>query len=105
MTSLTDPNAISVIIPALNEEKNIKACINAARQDYPPEQIEIIVVDGGSTDKTLALIPRDVKLIQTRPKEYKRDGGDKILFFRNMESRDGRVQQVSAVLDEISSGQ
>ncbi len=58
---------ISVIIPALNEEKNIKACIMAARQDYSQEQVEIIVVDGGSSDSTLSLIPQDVMLIQTRP--------------------------------------
>ncbi len=46
-----------------------------------------------------------IRLIQTRPKEFKLDGGDKIRFFRNMESRQGRVQQVSAVLDEISPSQ
>jgi len=69
VTLISDPIeiTISVIIPALNEEKNIKACINAVRQDYSQEQVEIIIVDGGSTDSTLSIIPQDIKLIQTRP--------------------------------------
>jgi len=58
---------ISVIIPALNEENNITACTDAARQDYSQEQVEIIVVDGGSTDSTRSLVPPGIKLIQTRP--------------------------------------
>ncbi len=40
---------LSVIIPALNEEKHIKASIESAKWLNP---FEIIVVDGGSTDKT-----------------------------------------------------
>tara|TARA_B100000686_G_scaffold355369_1_gene473703 strand:+ start:31391 stop:32074 length:684 start_codon:yes stop_codon:yes gene_type:complete len=40
--------AISVIIPALNEEKSIKNVIN----DIPKIYREIIVVDNGSSDKT-----------------------------------------------------
>lgn len=40
---------ISVIIPALNEEKNIKKCIESVKRFNP---LEIIVVDGGSSDKT-----------------------------------------------------
>lgn len=40
---------LSVIIPTLNEEKNIKACIESAKKLEP---FEIIVVDGGSTDRT-----------------------------------------------------
>ncbi len=41
--------SISVIIPAFNEEKRIRSCIESAKSLNP---LEIIVVDGGSTDKT-----------------------------------------------------
>jgi rSAM/selenodomain-associated transferase 2/rSAM/selenodomain-associated transferase 1 len=41
---------LSIIIPTLNEEKNIKATIQHARD----EDAEIIVVDGGSRDNTVA---------------------------------------------------
>jgi transcription-repair coupling factor (superfamily II helicase) len=34
---------------------------------------------------------RVIKLIQTRPKEFKMDGGDKIRFFRDMEERGKRI--------------
>jgi len=40
---------ISIIIPTLNEEGNINACIETAKRINP---LEIIVVDAGSTDRT-----------------------------------------------------
>ena len=44
---------VSVIIPALNEEHDIRECINALRaQDYPHDRIEVLVVDGESSDGT-----------------------------------------------------
>jgi rSAM/selenodomain-associated transferase 2 len=52
---------VSVIIPSLNEVENIAVTITAARRHYTPDEVEIIVVDGGSTDGTLDLIPPDVK--------------------------------------------
>ncbi|MCP4125771.1 MAG: hypothetical protein GY753_01755, partial [Gammaproteobacteria bacterium] len=42
-----------------------------------------------------------IQLIQTRPKEFKLDGADKIRFFREMPERDRRLEQVAAILDEI----
>jgi poly-beta-1,6 N-acetyl-D-glucosamine synthase len=46
---------ISIIVPAYNEEVTIQKCVNALLQlDYP--QYEILVVDDGSTDRTLDLL-------------------------------------------------
>jgi cellulose synthase/poly-beta-1,6-N-acetylglucosamine synthase-like glycosyltransferase len=46
---------VSIIIPAYNEGKYIGACLETVRAlDYPPGKLEIIVVDDGSTDDTLA---------------------------------------------------
>lgn len=46
---------ISVNIPAYNEEKFIQACLESlAYQNYP--NYEVILVDDGSTDKTLTII-------------------------------------------------
>lgn len=47
---------ISVLIPTLNADKVLEGCLKSiARQDYPKKKIEIIVADGGSTDKTLEI--------------------------------------------------
>jgi glycosyltransferase involved in cell wall biosynthesis len=44
---------ISVIVPALNEEDQIEACLSALEdQSLARENYEIIVVDGGSKDST-----------------------------------------------------
>jgi glycosyltransferase involved in cell wall biosynthesis len=46
---------VSVIVPALNEEADIVACLEAiAAQDYPVNHLEVIVVDGCSSDDTAA---------------------------------------------------
>ena len=44
---------ISVIIPARNEEQNILSCLDSlARQTYPKELYQVVVVDDHSTDRT-----------------------------------------------------
>ena len=50
---------ISIVIPAYNEEKNIKECIDSVfESDYRKDKIEVIVVDDGSTDNTLNIAKR-----------------------------------------------
>ncbi|MCP4754386.1 MAG: DUF2064 domain-containing protein [Proteobacteria bacterium] len=51
---------LSVIIPAYNEEKNIAATIRSARAG---SNIEIIVVDGGSTDATVETARSEVGVV------------------------------------------
>ncbi len=46
---------ISVIMPTFNSDKSIeKTLLSIRNQDYPQDKIEILVIDGGSTDTTIA---------------------------------------------------
>ncbi len=49
--------AVSIIIPCLNEEKNIQKLLDALlNQTYPIEDMEVIIADGISTDRTVERI-------------------------------------------------
>jgi len=48
---------ISVIIPARNEERNIKACLDSiSNQSYPVRSYEVLVVNDHSTDRTPEIV-------------------------------------------------
>lgn len=48
---------VSVVIPTLNSEKTLRDCLKSiAEQDYPYDNLEIIIADGGSTDRTLDIV-------------------------------------------------
>ncbi len=48
---------VSIVIPAYNEEKNIDSCLKSIfNSNYPKNKLEVIVVDDGSTDKTLKIV-------------------------------------------------
>ena len=50
-------NFVSILCPTYNEEKYIAKCIDSIlAQDYPSTQWELLLIDGGSTDKTCAII-------------------------------------------------
>lgn len=56
---MAQPNKydIAVIIPTLNEERFIERCLDSVRvQTYPFEQMDIMIVDGGSTDNTCEIV-------------------------------------------------
>lgn len=46
---------LSIVIPTKNEESNIAACIGAFREACEHGEVEVIVVDNGSGDKTQEL--------------------------------------------------
>src|SRR5579864_4594408 len=48
---------VSVVLPVFNEERHIEACLQSVlEQDYPPDRYEVIVADGGSTDRTRDMV-------------------------------------------------
>ncbi len=48
---------LSVICPTYNEEKYIEACIDSLlQQDYPQDDLELLFVDGMSTDRTREIV-------------------------------------------------
>jgi len=50
-------NSVSIIVPAYNAEKNISKLLESLlNQDYPKEQLEIIIVDNNSDDKTKRIV-------------------------------------------------
>jgi len=53
---------ISILIPIYNEEKYISECIESIlKSDYNKGNMEIILIDGGSNDKTLKIINKYYK--------------------------------------------
>jgi peptidoglycan-N-acetylglucosamine deacetylase len=54
--------SISVLIPAYNEEKSIKATLNSILEsNYPQNKLEIIIIDNASKDNTLKIAKKFVK--------------------------------------------
>jgi glycosyltransferase involved in cell wall biosynthesis len=48
---------VTIGIPCLNEEHFIERCVrDALSQDYPADRIEVILADGGSTDRTRTIL-------------------------------------------------
>lgn len=48
---------LSVVVPIYNEERFIADTLHQLLdQDFPPERVEILVCDGGSTDRTCSLV-------------------------------------------------
>src|SRR5512146_496311 len=50
---------VTIAMPAFNEEHYIEACIASVQaQDYPADQLEILIADGRSTDRTRDILAR-----------------------------------------------
>jgi glycosyltransferase involved in cell wall biosynthesis len=59
---------VSIIVTTFNSEATIDQCLNSILDlDYPKELLEVIVVDGGSTDKTIDQVKsHPVKLVYSQ---------------------------------------
>lgn len=61
---MNDKLPISVNVCTLNEERNIEECIRYIEKNNP---IEIIIIDGGSTDKTVQIAKKlGIKVIKSK---------------------------------------
>lgn len=65
--------AVTILVAARNEEKNIADCLQAlVNQDYPADKSEIIIIDDRSTDGTAAIVEKfserhkNVKMIRIK---------------------------------------
>ncbi|MBN1916650.1 MAG: glycosyltransferase [Verrucomicrobia bacterium] len=66
---------VSVVIPARNEESNIRTCIEALhRLDYPKDRLEIIIADGMSGDRTREIAESLGAIVVENPGLYVADG-------------------------------
>ncbi|OGP59515.1 MAG: hypothetical protein A2V67_08660 [Deltaproteobacteria bacterium RBG_13_61_14] len=62
---------VSILILTRNEEQNIGVCLTAVFGQETRRRFEVIVVDSGSTDRTLAILENyPVRLFQVAPPEF-----------------------------------
>jgi dolichol-phosphate mannosyltransferase len=47
--------AVSIVVPAFNEEANLPRCVEALRATFAGASCEILIIDDGSTDRTAAV--------------------------------------------------
>ena len=53
---MTKSKDISIVIPVYNNEKELSICLSSIKaQEYPKDKIEILLCDGGSSDKTIEI--------------------------------------------------
>jgi len=53
---------VSVVIPMRNEERYIARCLDSVlSNDYPKERLEILVVDGMSTDRLREIVQNYIR--------------------------------------------
>lgn len=62
---------LTIIIPTYNNDKTLQECLESLEiQDFPEDDFEILVIDGGSTDKTLETAKNFTVKILSNPKKF-----------------------------------
>lgn len=104
---------ISIIIPAKNEGKNIRRCLDIVMAQECSRIFEVIVIDSGSQDDTPARVKenKNIRLIEIRPDEFghgkTRNFGAKMaqgnfLVFLNADAIPQDRHWLSALIDEFA---
>jgi len=85
---MTTPH-ISVLIDTYNQERYIEqAIVSVLEQNYPAEDVEILVVDDGSTDRTPEIVGKFVPRVRYLRKE---NGGQVSAFNVSIPELHGRI--------------
>lgn len=84
---------ISVIIPTLNEEKSIHSTLEDLFSRHSPD--EVIVVDGGSKDRTCAIAAHPLRLRLRGRQEARQSPQGAAEWARVIPSKKGRAQQMN----------
>ncbi len=58
---------VSIVIPARNEEQNIGKCLDALTSQQTSFTVEIIIIDSGSDDRTVAVVKHYISLTKNLP--------------------------------------
>ena len=59
---------ISFVIPTLNADKVLNKCLASInKQDFPKKDYQILIIDGGSTDKTLVIAKKYNAIVYNNP--------------------------------------
>ena len=62
---------LSIILPTYNNEKTLDECLNAIfSQDFPRKDFEVLLIDGGSTDRTLKIAKEYPVRLMRNPKRF-----------------------------------
>lgn len=70
---------VSFVIPTYSAENTLQVCLNSVfAQDYPRDRFEVLVIDGGSPDKTLEVAMKyPVKILHNKkPLPFNQEGKD-----------------------------
>ncbi len=54
---MSQPPMVSIIMPVYNEERFLRGCMESLLvQDYPSDRLEVLAIDGGSSDQSWAIV-------------------------------------------------
>src|SRR5271167_4351000 len=89
MERIVETPSVSVVVDNYNYGRFLKQCLESVlSQDYPQDKLEIILVDDGSTDDSMAVAQQFAKRVKIVPR---RNGGQAEAFNTGMRQAGGEL--------------